>query len=393
MSQSCPSGIPALSAGGPGTSDPAPPRVLIDGSPFTNDYQKGIARYLAELVRNSRWNCTLLVDAPVRVAVPGNAAVLARPERFPTSRRAVALWLWRRAQREFLPTRVDASALWHSTYYEPAPHPGMTSVVTVHDLIAEIYPHHHSVAEREVARRRDCIAHARAIVAISQATADALRAVYPEAADRVTVIHHGADHLVPPRHDEPGDSRERPFALFVGHRGEYKNWLTVVDALASARWPRDLPLHVVGRPLGGAEQAALRFRGVADRVAQLGVLDDAELSAAYRRASVFVFPSLMEGFGFPLLEAQAHGTPVAASDIPVFREVGGDAFVPFQPLDPDSIADAVATAIEPVQAARLRAAGLANVKRFTWAECARKTEAVWQAAWQSAARSSLSIAR
>lgn len=355
------------------------PAVLLDGAAFTNGYQKGIARYVTELVRHTTDACTLVLDSPARASLPERAKILYRPERFATARHDLITRAWRKLGRTFFPTRVDQRAVWHSCYFATAPHPGMPTVVTVHDLIAEVYPHHHGNAEHEVAMRRAVIARAAAIIAVSQATADDFTRVYPELAARVEVIHHGADHLRRPSHPAATTADPAtPFVMFVGNRGGYKNWLSVLDALATRGWPPGVGLTTVGPPLGEAEMAAIRYRGLCDRVRHLGTIDDAHLSAAYARAAVFVFPSLMEGFGFPLLEAQAHGTPVAASDIPVFREVGGQAFVPFRPLDPDSIAAAVATAMEPAHAARLRAEGLENVKRFTWAECGRRTEAVWR---------------
>lgn len=355
--------------------------VLLDGIAFTNSYQRGIARYVAELLKATTTPCTLVLDGPAALEPPPGTRTLSRREHFPTSRYNYPLRAWRKACRRLLPTALPDPAIWHATYFSSPPASAAATIVTVHDLIAEALPDFHGNAGWEITRRKSLIKDAAAIIAVSQATADAFMHVYPECAPRVRVIHHGADHFVARDHgsDRVSPDSTRPFALFVGNRGGYKNWLTAIDAVASLHWPSDLTLAFVGRPFSEPELLALRYRGIQDRVTNLGPLNDERLSAAYRSAAVFVFPSMIEGFGFPILEAQAQGTPVAASDIPVFREIGGDdAFERFACLDADRMALAVARATTANRSDQLRAAGLENVKRFTWAECARKTETVWR---------------
>lgn len=353
--------------------------VLLDGSPFINTYQRGIARYATEIVRNTDVDCTFLLDAYEQTALPSRARALYRRERFPTSPRNYALRALRKARREFFPTAAPSRSIWHSLYYAEAPRGVAAQIVTVYDLISEVLPSLHGDADREVARRRALLQQVNAVIAISHATGDAFCKLYPEHAGRLHVTHLGADHLIPAKSPWPQNTKaDKPYALFVGNRGGYKNWLSLIDAVASSQWPKDLLLRVVGPAFTEAERAAIRYRGITDRIQHRGVLDDCALSSEYQAAAVFVFPSLLEGFGFPMLEAQSHRTPVAASDIGVFHEVGGPAFIPFPPLEPESIAVAVSKASDPQHAAELRDAGVQNVKRFTWAECARKTEAIWQ---------------
>lgn len=366
----------------------ARPAVIVDGCPFTNDYQKGIARYITEVVRHTSSDCTLLLDAPAKAPLPQRAHAIYRAERFPTAKRDLALRAWRKVGRIAFPTKVNRDSLWHSTYFAPAPDAAMASVVTVYDVIAEGFPYYHGNAEREVAMREAAVASAAAIIAISQATADDLCRLYPALAARVEVVHLGADHLRPVDAQASPPIREgTPFILFVGNRGGYKNWLTLLDAVASRHWPPGVRLETVGPPFTAVERTAMAYRGVVERVVHRGALSDDALSAVYRQATAFVFPSLQEGFGFPLIEAQAQGTPVAASDIPVFHEIGGNAFIPFRPLDPDSIATALSAAIEPYRANELRAAGFENARRFTWEECGQKTEAIWRRVMNEANRS------
>ena len=114
--------------------------------------------------------------------------------------------------------------------------------------------------------------------------------------------------------------------------------------------------------------------GVGDRLVFLGQVADARLPALYRGALAFVFPSLHEGFGLPPLEAMACGTPVVSSLATSLAEVVGDAALPIDPLDVDSIAAGIARILEDGSLrGELRARGLAQAARFSWEDTARRT--------------------
>jgi alpha-1,3-rhamnosyl/mannosyltransferase len=119
----------------------------------------------------------------------------------------------------------------------------------------------------------------------------------------------------------------------------------------------------------------------ADRVRTLGYVEDADLQALYRCASVFAFPSLGEGFGLPVLEAMAAGTAVLTSDRSSLPEVGGDAARYVDPLDVEAIRAGLAALLrDPAERARLAARGRARAEEFSWARTARETLAVLEAA-------------
>ena len=112
-----------------------------------------------------------------------------------------------------------------------------------------------------------------------------------------------------------------------------------------------------------------------------GWVDDEELADLQRRARAAAFPTLAEGFGLPVLEAMSLGLPVLASDLPVLREVGGDAALWFDPLDLESIADALRTAAtSPVVLSGLSSAGLERARLFSWERVARETLEVFHRA-------------
>ncbi len=172
---------------------------------------------------------------------------------------------------------------------------------------------------------------------------------------RVRTIHLGVDL----ERFSPAEDAREPFLLYPAKRWRHKNHETLFRAL------EHLPEHRI--VLTGYEGPA------PERVQALGRVPRDELVSLYRRAAALVFPSLYEGFGQPVLEALACGCPVACSDLPALREVAGDAAEYFDPLDPDSIAEAARRAI-----ARGGEAGPARAARFTWDECARKHDAVYR---------------
>jgi len=143
----------------------------------------------------------------------------------------------------------------------------------------------------------------------------------------------------------------------------------------------DPHLAVVGQEAWGAgeEQEAVEKLGLGDRVHFLGYVPQEDLPALYNAASVFLFPSLYEGFGLPVLEAMACGTPVVTSSVSAMPEVAGNAAVLVDPTDAHAIADAVDHLwSSPAETERLRGAGIARAAAFTWDACAEATLSVYR---------------
>jgi glycosyltransferase involved in cell wall biosynthesis len=163
----------------------------------------------------------------------------------------------------------------------------------------------------------------------------------------------------------------RPYALAVSTLEPRKNLATLLDA--HERGASGLALAVAGAA-GWGEQPLLDRPGVI----RLGYTPPEGLPALYRGASVFVYPSLFEGFGMPVTEAMACGVPCVVSSHPSLDEACGDAAVRVDPQDPDAIADAVARALD--EADGLRARGLTHARRFTWLANGYAHLAAWEAA-------------
>ena len=360
-----------------------PLRVLIDGIAYGNSTQRGIQRYFQETF--SRLGRTEQVDLWLRQGVHGELpqhcrALEPRTGYYPRRR---DLWgcvqaarLWRRCRRDF--GKYD---IFHSMFYTRPLVPGPAEVVTVYDMIPERLPGlcYWTGCVEDVEEKRKAIASAAVCLAISEATAAEVRAFYPEAAGKVRVIYPGADHLVRRGGTgvKVGESAGRlcadEYVLFVGDRQGYKNFDRVLEALLDPHWPPGVLLVLVGRAWALQEALLVKRLGLSTRVRHLGVVTDEQLRRAYREARCFVFPSLGEGFGFPLLEAQSMGCAVACSDIPVFRETAGDSAEYFDPHAAASLAGAVARLMDDGVRAEQRRRHAANVARFSWDRCASQT--------------------
>ncbi len=247
-------------------------------------------------------------------------------------------------------------------------------VVVVHDAVPWTHPE--TLTPRGVAWHRTMVERAGRdadlVVVPTQAVADELRQHVD--VGRLQVVGEGSDLALPPDADARAARLQLPdrYLLTVATLEPRKGLDLLVPALRAV----DLPLLCVGQPgWGGLDPLALaREHGVQDRVRVLGRVPDADLAVLLDRATALVVPSRAEGFGLPLLEAMALGTPVLTSDAPALVEVGGGAAA-VTPLE--HLADALAALVGDEQAlARLRAAGPARAAHYSWDGAART---LWEA--------------
>jgi glycosyltransferase involved in cell wall biosynthesis len=233
-------------------------------------------------------------------------------------------------------------------------------VVTVHDLALlrhpEVFPAWHRMTGRAALRRS--VVSADAVVAVSEFTRDELLALTGVGADRVRVVPNGVE----PVFTRQGRASEGDYVLAVGTLEPRKNLGAAVEAARLA----NVELRVVG---------AQGWGGVAVP-GWHGRVDDAELAALYRGARCLVYPSLYEGFGIPVLEAMACGTPVVTSQGGATEEVAGGAAVLVDAQDPEAIAAGIHEATSRRES--LVPLGLARAARFTWGSAADSVEALWR---------------
>jgi glycosyltransferase involved in cell wall biosynthesis len=288
--------------------------------------------------------------------------------------------LARRAEVDLVHSLASTAPAWGS----------FRRVATIHDVIYRLYPEAHGWR-----------AHAmRLLVPLSVRRSD--RIIVPSETTRRDLVQLlrvpvGKIDLVPNGLGVPPASRwvdedqlrrrydldSRPFVLTVSLKRPHKNLARLLDALALIPGEHRPLLVLAGHATPYQEELrehATRL-GIADDTRFLSWVREEELEGLYRSATCFVFPSLYEGFGLPVLEAMARGVPVACADRGSLAEVANGAAVTFDPEEPLAIAGALERLLgDPVERERVSAAGRANAARFTWAETARKTLQTYESA-------------
>lgn len=264
-------------------------------------------------------------------------------------------------------------------------------VVVIHDLAFHRLPwtlQEETRAALDAQLHRN-LARAREVITVSRTVRDELLAAEPLDAARVTAIHHGPGHLAGHDGREPPEGISGPFVLHVGTIELRKNVALLLRVWRewTAENPAAPALVLCGRDGWKSDDLhpALARAEADGWLRRPGYVDDATLAALYRDALAVVCPSLYEGFGLPLVEAMSVGTPVVASDIPVFREVAGDAAV-FLPVD-DAAAwkrTLVELTADPAMRERLGTLGRKRAGAFDWSAAAGRTRAVLQRAAGSA---------
>ena len=268
------------------------------------------------------------------------------------------------------------------------------TVVTLHDIGYRYFPRSHTAVQRlylELSTRWSAAA-ARRIIAVSRQTANDLQRFYGVPEAKIRVIHEAPIPRTPVQRAAangqdaaPLSVYQRPFALYVGTIQPRKNLLRLIDAFARLTQQHQIgwDLVLVGRR-GWLSQEYKRHaavRGLAGRVHFPGYLPDAAVAALMEKAIFFAFPSLFEGFGLPVLEAQTTGVAVMCAKNSALPEIAGDAALLVDPHDVDDIAAAMLR-LSRDEALRqeLIAKGYENVKRFSWQKAARETLAVLEEA-------------
>jgi glycosyltransferase involved in cell wall biosynthesis len=250
-------------------------------------------------------------------------------------------------------------------------------------MIHELFAAEFSTRVDTTGAKRAAVQRADHVICISENTKQDLMRILKVPEQKITVIHLACDPVSADTSRPPDVTNNvKPFLLFVGARGGYKNFSRMLQAIAvSAALKSQFDVVAFG---GGrftsAEIAAFHAMGfAATQVRQISG-DDQVLGRLYVQASAFIYPSTYEGFGIPPLEAMAHGCPVISSNASSMPEVIGDAGVYFYPQDVEQIRHAIESVVfDATRSAKLIAAGRQRVAQFSWTRCASETAAVYRA--------------
>lgn len=358
----------------------------------------GIGRYAEELTRQLIATAPSGCDVEAVVSAASPAEIehltmllpgLSGMDRLALRRRELALaWQGGMARGASQGMVHAPSVLAPLVKHDRTQEPGRQTVVTVHDTVPWTHPetltprgvHFHKAMVKRAYKYAD------AVVVPTHAVASALNEVH-RFDDRLRVIGGAPSGRlrVPVDADVRAERLGLPerYVLAVGTLEPRKALTALIEAMAHPDAPQDVPLVISGPDgwgdvdvVGTAERAGL----APDRVKVLGRVDDADLAVVYDRATVFVFPSLAEGFGLPVIEAMSLGTPVVHSDDPAVLEVASDAGVCVErsPSDryPERLAHAVYQVVnDPLLRSQLAIAGPDRARMFDWRDSALET---WQ---------------
>ncbi len=278
--------------------------------------------------------------------------------------------------------------LLHSPYYIKPYWLPCPSVVTIHDLIPMIYPQHlphrwtawifRATASLAVRRTNQ-------IIAVSESTSRDLARLFGASQAQMTVVHEAADERFRPFEKEQWEQvlhrygLPRKYILYLGINKPHKNLVFLLQVFSQVKTKAKLVLAGREDPRYRQARKEAERLDLRERVVFLGEVADRDLPMLYNGAELFVFPSLYEGFGLPVLEAMACGTPVICSSTSSLPEIVGDAALTLDPLDRDAWVAALAELLEKeALRAEMSTKGLRRAQTFSWEDTARRTWLVYQ---------------
>lgn len=363
-------------------------RVLIDHQVSSLHDTGGVARYSYELGRYL--SCTDGVDVELAVGLNSSiypfAALTGNASRIYQRRTKMRAGVPRYVANELLTNALGVIRgrfdIYHSTYYRAAPLVRCRRLVATHyDCIHEIFPEMFRNTKLIVACKTRLYSKADVIICISESSRKDLLHYYSVDPERTCVIHLGLTGFGgDPSRDEPEALKDEPYLLYVGARTAHKGFGRLLDAYASSGLSGSYLLRVVG---GGeftdAETAGIRVLELDNKIRLVPRASERTLAAMYRYASLLVYPSLYEGFGFPPLEAMSLGCPVLASNTSSIPEICGEAAFYFDPSLPGALESALRTILaDRAHITEMVAKGRVQSARYTWERTAEQTLEVYR---------------
>ena len=266
-------------------------------------------------------------------------------------------------------------------YFTPGFNPPFFSkiplVMTIHDLIHLKFPGEGGMAKDLYYNTvvKPALRKSYRILTVSRFSKEEILAWANIPEEKVVVVGNGLSEIYSPEGTvfQPGF----PYFLYVGNRKPHKNLPLLFEALARSRLPDSFRLLLSGEPDPATEKELEKWN-VRGRVAFCGIIAEADLPSLYRGATALLFPSRLEGFGFPVLEAMACGVPVLASRIPAVEEVAGNSVEWLSPDDPDSWARSMEKLSSGGSAAleEKKLQAIDRSRRFSWEEVGDRVRAV-----------------
>ena len=353
------------------------PHILYDNQIFDIQRFGGISRYFCEIIRR----LNLRYDIAVRYSLNYYLTTYYLGKHFIPLPRFIFKRYREQCQnkneelsRKLLIKRKNY--LFHPTYYNPyfLKHIGNNPyVITVHDMIHEKFSSCFSDADEIIKQKKEVITHANRIIAISENTKKDIVELLKVNPNKIDVIYHSTSMKA--YDGRPTSSLPEKFLLYVGDRAPYKNFDRLIKAFAGlSKEDQKLSLVCTGMPFNKLEKELISKLNISDKTIHIKATDKL-LCELYSRAELFVFPSLYEGFGIPILEAYACHCPVALSNTSCFPEIAENAGIYFDPYSEESIANSIKEVVyNDKTRLELIHAGNERLKKFSWEKAVHLTE-------------------
>jgi len=333
-------------------------KIVFDGLIYYLQKQGGISRYFDELIEDfsSREDCEVVVllrNNKINKIFNSNVKIEIIDSTINLNNKIlkyISVFLDKRKVNSFFKYHDFSDFIFHYSYYSCYKNINVKSVLTVHDLVHEKFPNFFKGFLNKIYlnNKKEAIMKADDLIAISEQTKKDLIKIYKIDSKKITVIHHGLnkDFKVLSKINKENFLKnkkiDKPYFLFVGNRTLYKNFNFLLVTLATWNKKNNYNLYCVG---GGKftdkEKIIIKKLKLEDKTKLFLSVSENELVNFYNSSQGLIFPSLYEGFGFPVLEAMACGTPALASDIEIFHEIGKDGPIYFNPMDSQSLINAL----------------------------------------------------
>jgi len=363
-------------------------KVIIDGTIYSTAPTGGVYRYFNELIpRISNLPGTeIKIFTPKDpTGIPMGRNISHTKDHFPSG-----AWLPESQLKRFLRFQKQKlqslllkrsfsgieDSVFHSTYYTSSPWSKIPQVVTVHDMISEIFKDTFDLPHIKTLRdaKAKAVGSATRIIAISEQTKRDLHNIYKFPLTHIDVIYHGVDHDF--FSNKPSKEAERailnkhsllyPYFLYLGGRLHHKNFKRFLSAFANSRISKQFKLAVAGAPWDEEEKELILKLKTSEKLIWMPNLSDEELRTIYQNAVALALPSYYEGFGLPLIESMAAGCPVIASNSGPFPELAGESALFFDPHDESQMENSMEEIVKPSVRTPLIETGRRRAQDFSW---------------------------
>ncbi len=356
--------------------------ILLDHQTFDMQKFGGISRYFANIFHYSQTDSNL--NAEISILKTNNFYL--RDDQF-SKNPLTNYWLQKQSRHfkfnrkySIQKIRENQFDILHPTYYDPyfLEHVKKPVVITVHDMIHELYPEFFNAYDEFTTFKRLTINRADHIIAISETTKRDLQKIFAIPDEKISVVYHGINIDLKPTLPKLAILNSS-YILYIGDRAGYKNFFRFLHAFKQTNAiHKDVHLVCTGSPFNAIEKEFLIRNNIADKIIYVSASDE-DLDALYQHALCYISPSLLEGFGFPILEAFTNTCLTLLSDTSCFREIAGDAALYFDPYSIDDITKVLLQAIEDSSLKpKMCARGNQQMLKFSLEKSMIETKAVYE---------------